>query len=119
MSNAFNVVVKREFSVGGGEKRTQWLTIGKAFANKKGGGFTILLNALPIPGPDGQVSMSMFPDTGRPEKPQQNLPLPEPEAGDPLQRLQDLGKAPAPGPVGDDPPPSTSSSPPADDDCPF
>jgi hypothetical protein len=107
----FNVVVKREYQQGA-DTRTQWMTIGKAFANKKGGGFTILLNALPLPGPNGQVSLSMFPDTGRPERIQQNLPYP---AG------QSQGPSSEQGPLGDDPPTPTQAPPeqPETEDAPF
>ena len=41
-----------------------WLAIGAAFPHQSGDGFNIVLQALPIPGPDGQCKLVLRPPKG-------------------------------------------------------
>lgn len=61
----FDVSVAREEESRDGTKKTYWTQIGKMFPSKKGDGYTIKLNALPLPNKDGQVWISAFPERER------------------------------------------------------
>lgn len=41
-----------------------WLAIGAAFPHQSGDGFNVVLQALPIPGPDGQCKIVLRPPKG-------------------------------------------------------
>jgi len=45
----YNVVTTRKFETEEGEK-TQFISIGTAFSHSKGGGISVILNALPVNG---------------------------------------------------------------------
>jgi len=49
--------------------KTYWCRIGAAFPNKNGPGFTVLLDALPIPDADGRCAVSLFPPREKDNKP--------------------------------------------------
>jgi hypothetical protein len=64
----YDVLTAREYERNG-EKKTTFNKIGVAFDNKNGDGFTITLNALPLPDKDGEVRMIC-----KTSKPKETLP---------------------------------------------
>lgn len=61
--------------------KTYFNKIGVMFPNKNGDGFNIMLEALPLPGPDGCRLIAKVPQdrTGDRPAPRQNTRRPEPE----------------------------------------
>ncbi len=54
-----------------------WLAIGAAFKHQSGDGFNVVLQSLPMPGPDGQCKIVLRPPKLGDDKPQ---PQPQPTA---------------------------------------
>ncbi len=51
-----------------------WLPIGAAFRHQSGDGLNILLQALPLPGPDGQCKIVLRPPREEESEPQRERP---------------------------------------------
>ena len=58
MSNRYNVASPREYEDRDGNRKTSWVNLGVAF--EKDGKITVLLNAAPFPGPDGQAKLILM-----------------------------------------------------------
>jgi len=58
MAKRFDVAAPREYTDRDGNKKTSWNNLGVAF--EKDGKISILLNALPMPGPDGQAKLILM-----------------------------------------------------------
>lgn len=48
-----------------GETKKQWINLGMAFPHREGGGYTILLNAIPAPDATGQWKIMLLPPRER------------------------------------------------------
>lgn len=59
-----DVLATREYQTGHGESRTSFTRIGVALPNKRGDGYTLLLDAMPAP-VDGQFKMLLMPPRPR------------------------------------------------------
>lgn len=58
MTKRFDVTSPREYQDREGNKKTSWINLGVAF--EKDGRISILLNALPMPGADGQAKLILM-----------------------------------------------------------
>lgn len=58
MAKRFDVTSPREYQDRDGNKKTSWINLGVAF--EKDGRISILLNALPMPGQDGQAKLILM-----------------------------------------------------------
>lgn len=58
MSKRYDVTMPREYTDRDGNKKTNWVNLGVAF--DKDGKITVLLNALPMPGQDGQAKLILM-----------------------------------------------------------
>jgi len=58
MSKRYDVASPRDYTDRNGEKKTSWINLGVGF--EKDGRISILLNALPMPGPDGQAKIVLM-----------------------------------------------------------
>lgn len=58
MTKRYEVTCPREYTDRDGNKKTSWTNLGVAF--EKDGKISILLNALPMPGPDGQAKLILM-----------------------------------------------------------
>lgn len=58
MNKRYEVAAPREYNDRDGNKKTSWTNLGMAF--EKDGKISILLNALPMPGPDGQAKLVLM-----------------------------------------------------------
>lgn len=77
MTDRYDVVTSRK------DKNDKWRStrIGSAFPAKDGkDGFSIVLDALPMPGPDGQARLTLFP--AKPRDDAQRLPAPKSRGDD-------------------------------------
>jgi len=59
-----DVLATREYQTGHGESRTSFTRIGVALPNKRGDGYTLLLDAMPAP-VEGQFKMLLMPPRPR------------------------------------------------------
>jgi len=64
----------------GEDKDDFWLAIGAAFPHQSGDGFNVVLQALPIPGPDGQCKIVLRPPKAGDDQ-QQEGNEPNPKSG--------------------------------------
>ncbi len=72
MTKRFDVTCPREYQDRDGNKKTSWINLGVAF--EKDGRISVLLNALPMPGADGQAKLILMEpkqDSGRTQGGQQ------------------------------------------------
>lgn len=77
-----DVLATREYQTGHGESRTSFTRIGVALPNKRGDGYTLLLDAMPAP-VDGQFKMLLMPPKPRDgQAPQQSRQEPPHEGSD-------------------------------------
>jgi hypothetical protein len=74
-----DALVGREYE-SGGETKTAWTKVGVAFPNKSGNGYTLFLECLPLPGPDGKCKLSLFPPRPK-EGEQRQQPAPRQGGG--------------------------------------
>lgn len=58
MTKRYEVAAPREYQDRDGNKKTSWTNLGVAF--EKDGKISILLSALPMPGPDGQAKLILM-----------------------------------------------------------
>lgn len=58
MTKRYDVSAPREYQDRDGNKKTSWTNLGVAF--EKDGKISILLSALPMPGPDGQAKLILM-----------------------------------------------------------
>lgn len=58
MTKRYDVAAPREWNDRDGNKKTSWTNLGVAF--EKDGKISILLSALPMPGPDGQAKFILM-----------------------------------------------------------
>lgn len=58
MTKRYDVSAPREYNDRDGNKKTSWTNLGVAF--EKDGKISILLSALPMPGPDGQAKLILM-----------------------------------------------------------
>lgn len=58
MNKRYDVTAPREYTDRDGNKKTNWINLGVAF--EKDGRISILLNALPMPGQDGQAKLILM-----------------------------------------------------------
>lgn len=77
-----DVLATREYQTGHGESRTSFTRIGVALPNKRGDGYTLLLDAMPAP-VEGQFKMLLMPPRPRDgqQAPQQSRNEPPPHDG--------------------------------------
>lgn len=76
-----DVLATREYQTGHGESRTSFTRIGVALPNKRGDGYTLLLDAMPAP-VDGQFKMLLMPPKPRDgQAAQQSRNEPSPHGG--------------------------------------
>lgn len=76
-----DVLATREYQTGHGESRTSFTRIGVALPNKRGDGYTLLLDAMPAP-VDGQFKMLLMPPKPRDgQAAQQSRNEPPPHGG--------------------------------------
>jgi hypothetical protein len=58
MSKRYDAAVPREYEDRNGQTKTAWTRVGTAF--EKDGRITLILDALPLPGPDGRAKVVMM-----------------------------------------------------------
>lgn len=76
-----DVLATREYQTGHGETKTSFTRIGVALPNRRGDGYTLLLDAMPAP-VDGQFKMLLMPPKTRDgQAPQQSRNEPPPHDG--------------------------------------
>ena len=57
MAQRYDALVAREYKAADGSTKTAFTRIGAAFPSKSGDGITVMLDALPLPGTDGQAKI--------------------------------------------------------------
>ena len=55
--------------------KTYWIRVGSAWPNKKGPGYQIVLDALPLPDAEGRCVINLFEPRQRDERPSQEAPV--------------------------------------------
>ena len=102
MAQRYDLVTPRE----GKDGKTYWTKVGVAFPNRNGDGFSLSLEAYPLPNKEGEVRMIMRPPMERDAEPQ-------PRRG---STTFTSGRQPAPNPLGGQQQPTPQR---VDDDIPF
>jgi hypothetical protein len=59
MSERLDALVARDYTARDGTKKTAWTKIGSAFPGRNGG-YLLVLDALPLPGPDGACKVNLM-----------------------------------------------------------
>lgn len=65
MAGELDVLVLTERDAGGGAKKNWWTRVGRAFPDKSGEGYTVVLDALPAGAVGGQAKLYLKPPRAR------------------------------------------------------
>lgn len=86
MANRLDALLAREYE-SGGEKKTAFTKIGAAFEMRNGGGWSVVLDAMPAP-VEGQFRILLM--VPKPREEQQSRRTVEPDRDDPRTTSRDL-----------------------------